>query len=179
MLKNVTFVHLAQLVEQYTVNVLVGGSNPSMGAITINRNINLNTFDMKRFVFILSVMLMACVSLFAQDAITLVDVAAPDYSSNFTTFAALVAIVPFVVEAFKKLLPNASHGVQVAISWVVGIVVTMFGWLFGLGFLSDITWYSALLYGFGVSLAANGIFDSGVIEWVIGLFVKNYGKPKQ
>ena len=32
LLKNVTFVHLAQLVEQYTVNVLVGGSNPSMGA---------------------------------------------------------------------------------------------------------------------------------------------------
>ena len=88
---------------------------------------------MKRFVFMLSVMLMACISLFAQDAITLVDVAeAPDYSSNFATFAALVAVVPFVVEAFKKLLPNASHGVQVAISWIVGIVVTMFGWLFGL-----------------------------------------------
>ena len=33
LLKNVTFVHLAQPVEQYTVNVLVGGSNPSMGAI--------------------------------------------------------------------------------------------------------------------------------------------------
>ena len=28
----------------------------------------------------------------------------------------------------------------------------------------------AILYGLGASLAANGIFDTGFIEWFIGLF---------
>ena len=56
------------------------------------------------------------------------------------------------------------------VSWVVGIGITMFGWWQHLGFLDGIEWYIALLYGLGSGLAANGIADTGLIEWVIGLF---------
>ena len=40
------------------------------------------------------------------------------------------------------------------------------------GFVSDVQWYIALLYGFGASLVANGIADTGLVQWLIGLIVK-------
>lgn len=95
-----------------------------------------------------------------------------DYEAAFATFAALVAVIPFVVQAVKKLIPaieKSSLATQI-VSWVTGLVVTMVGWIFNLGFLNDLEWWMAILYGLGASLAANGIFDTGFIEWFIGLF---------
>lgn len=40
------------------------------------------------------------------------------------------------------------------------------------GFVSDVSWDIALLYGFGASLVANGVADTGLVQWVIGLFRK-------
>ena len=74
--------------------------------------------------------------------------------------------------AVKKLIPaieKSSLATQI-VSWVTGLVVTMVGWIFNLGFLNDLEWWMAILYGLGASLAANGIFDTGFIEWFIGLF---------
>lgn len=124
---------------------------------------------MKKFILMLLFFLPIAVS-----AQTLDSGESTDYSSAFATFAALVAIVPFVVQALKKAIPpitNSSLAEQI-VSWITGIILTMFGWFFHLGFLVDIEWYYALLYGLGVSLAANGIFDTGIIEWIISLFVK-------
>lgn len=56
------------------------------------------------------------------------------------------------------------------LSWIVGIGICMFGWWQHLGFLDDLDWYIALLYGLGSGLAANGIADTGLIQWIIGLF---------
>ena len=36
----------------------------------------------------------------------------------------------------------------------------------------DVSWDIALLYGFGASLVANGVADTGLVQWVIGLFRK-------
>ena len=55
------------------------------------------------------------------------------------------------------------------VSWVVGIVCTMLLWWLDAGFVSDVSWYIALLYGLGASLVANGIADTGLVQWVIGL----------
>ena len=38
--------------------------------------------------------------------------------------------------------------------------------------MSDVSWDIALLYGFGASLVANGVADTGLVQWVIGLFRK-------
>lgn len=97
------------------------------------------------------------VAVYAQDT---GGVETTDYEAAFATFASLVAAIPFVVQAIKKLIPSiesSSLATQI-VSWVTGLVVTMIGW--------------ALLYGLGASLAANGIFDTGFIEWFIGLFKK-------
>lgn len=93
----------------------------------------------------------------------------------FATFVSLVALVPVVVEFAKTLLKvtpaTPSWAVQ-ALSWVVGLALTMFGWALQLGFLAGIPWYWALGYGFGASLAANGIADTKIIEWIFTLFRK-------
>ena len=94
------------------------------------------------------------------------------FSGIFETFLALVAFIPVIVQFFRKLLPSLS-GLPVQIfSWAIGIVITIIGWLLHLGFLDGIPIWQALLYGAGASLAANGIFDTGIIQAIFGLFIK-------
>ena len=131
----------------------------------------------KRTMFFIAAMMLlfAPVVTFAQDtgAETPTEVVNPlDFTLIFGTFAALAAAIPFFVQAIKRLIPNASSLVIQIVSWFTGIAITMFGWLFNLGFLADLTWYIALLYGLGASLAANGVFDTGIITQIISFFFK-------
>lgn len=93
-----------------------------------------------------------------------------DYDAVFLSLSAIVAVIPLIVEIVKGFFPSMEGIVTQIVSWVVGIGITMFGWWQHLGFLDGIEWYIALLYGLGSGLAANGIADTGLIEWVIGLF---------
>ena len=95
-----------------------------------------------------------------------------DYDTVFLSLSAIVAVIPLVVEIVKGLFPSLKGvGTQI-VSWVVAIGLCMFGWWQHLGFLDGIEWYIALLYGLGSGLAANGIADTGLVQWVIGLFSK-------
>lgn len=119
-------------------------------------------------------MLFSTTALFAQD---LVGGILPDgdFTEFFTTFGALVAAIPVVTEFLKHLFKVNDNTPKFAIqllSWGVGIILTMFGWWFQLGFLIGMEWYFALLYGFGASLAANGVADTKIIQWIFSLFVK-------
>ncbi|MDR1370829.1 MAG: hypothetical protein LBJ72_12005 [Dysgonamonadaceae bacterium] len=125
------------------------------------------------FFFAAAMLLIAPVAAIAQDVTN--DSPQTEYSAGFETFAALVAIIPLVTEIFKKLIPNASSLGKQVFSWIIGAVIAAFGWVFNLGFLADLTWYIALLYGAGASLAANGVFDTGLISWLVGL-VSNKNK---
>ena len=73
------------------------------------------------------------------------DVPATDYDAMIGTFAGFVGGVVVLTEGLKGLFPN------------------MKGW---------VSWDIALLYGFGASLVANGVADTGLVQWVIGLFRK-------
>lgn len=95
-----------------------------------------------------------------------------DYGSVFATFASLVAAIPFVTEALKGLLRITSPVVSQIVSWLVGVLLAMFAWWLGLGFLDGAVWWVALIYGLAASLAANGVFDTGLIEWLVGLIIK-------
>ena len=123
---------------------------------------------MKRFLFycMLLASLFLCIPVMAQG-----DVGqTPDYGAVFETFAALAAVIPFVTEFIKKLVPGASSFVNQFISWMTGIAITALVWVLGIGFLKGMEWYVMLLYGLGASLVANGIFDTGLVSWIIGLF---------
>lgn len=106
----------------------------------------------------------------AAEVVTGGEALAKDYNAAFVSLAAVVAVIPVVVEVCKRLFRGMpAIGIRI-LSWGIGMAITMFGWWQGLGFLADISWYTALLYGLGAGLAANGIADTGLIEWIIGLF---------
>lgn len=121
---------------------------------------------------LIMIMLLPTTLLFAQDG---TGETHGDFETAFTTFVALVAAIPVVVEFLKNLFGKTKATqdwlVQL-LSWVTGIAMTMFGWFLNLGFLEGLTWYWALIYGFGASLAANGVADTQIIQWVFSLFRK-------
>lgn len=86
-----------------------------------------------------------------------------DYDAVFVSLAAIVAVIPVVVEGIKALFPKMPSWTLQVLSWVIGIAICMFGWWQSLGFLSGLDWYIALLYGLGSGLAANGIADTGLV----------------
>ena len=88
------------------------------------------------------------------------------------TFAGFSGMVVLLTEGIKSLFPKMSGLVTQIVSWCVGIAVVMLLWWLDAGFVSDVQWYIALLYGFGASLVANGIADTGLVQWLIGLIVK-------
>jgi hypothetical protein len=119
--------------------------------------------------------------------------ATPDYSAPvqvvyeqsaipdgiFSTFLALAAFIPVAAQFLRKrLIPNATGIWVQAFSWAVGIAVTLAGWLLHLGFLDGLSIWLALLYAFGACLAANGVFDTGLITALFGLFGKKVATDK-
>lgn len=120
----------------------------------------------------MGIMILPTPLLFAQDGSGEIPGA---FETAFTTFVALVAAIPVVVEFLKNLFGKTKETpdwlVQL-LSWVTGLIMTIFGWYFNLGFLSEVTWYWALVYGFGASLAANGVADTQIIQWIFSLFRK-------
>lgn len=100
------------------------------------------------------------------------DVPATDYDAMIGTFAGFAAGVVALTEGLKGLFPNMKGWVTQLVSWCVGLVCVMLLWWLDTGFVSDVSWDIALLYGFGASLVANGVADTGLVQWVIGLFRK-------
>lgn len=128
-----------------------------------------------QFFMVFAIMLLTSVTLFAQEVVDTTQIQVTDFTAFFATFAALVAAIPVVTEFLKNILGKTSetpNAIVQVLSWVVGILLAMFGWWFKLGFLQGIEWYYALLYGFGASLAANGVADTKIIQWIFSLFVK-------
>lgn len=83
-----------------------------------------------------------------------------EVTGMFETFTALVVGIPFVVEFVKRVV-NPSPGFWTQfVSWVTGIVITVVGGIFNLGFLAGLLWWQWLIVGFLASLAANGVFDT-------------------
>jgi len=91
----------------------------------------------------------------------------------FSTFIALVAFIPIAVQYLRsRFMPNYS-GIWIQVfSWVVGLIITLIGWILNLGFLDGLSVWLALLYGVGACLASNGIFDTGIISALFKLVDK-------
>ena len=95
-----------------------------------------------------------------------------DYDSMIATFAGFAGCVVLLTEGIKTLFPKMKGLVTQIVSWTVGLVAAMLLWWLDAGFVADVEWYIALLYGFGASLVANGIADTGLVQWLIGLITK-------
>lgn len=125
---------------------------------------------MKLFrLLLVALMAIACVPVMAQEG---ADVPATDYDTMIATFAGFAGGVVLLVEGIKALFPKMQGLATQIISWAVGIMAAMLLWWLDAGFVADVEWYIALLYGLGASLVANGIADTGLVQWIIGLFAK-------
>ena len=123
---------------------------------------------MKRFLLFFALMHGFVSVAFAQDGVT----PEADYDAMIATFAGFAGGVVLLVEGIKKLFPKMSGIWTQLVSWLTGIAAAMLLWWLDAGFVSDVEWYIALLYGLGSSLVANGIADTGFIQWLIGLFAR-------
>jgi hypothetical protein len=95
-----------------------------------------------------------------------------DYDGMIATFAGFAGCVVLLTEGIKALFPKMEGLVTQIVSWTVGLAAAMLLWWLDAGFVADVEWYIALLYGFGASLVANGIADTGLVQWLIGLITK-------
>ncbi len=116
---------------------------------------------MKKFLFaVMAILLVTCTAVVAQ---------APDppgpinYADVFMTFAAFSAAIPFIVEFLKKLIPIQGQW----LAWVVGLALSGIGWLLQLGIFAGLIWYQALIIGLFGALAAVGLFNTGLIVWIL------------
>ena len=123
---------------------------------------------MKRIMLFMMLMLVTVSAVMAQ----VVYVPATDYEAMIITFGGFIGGVVVLTEGLKGLFPQMKGWVTQLTSWCVGLVCVMLLWWLDAGFVSDVRWDIALLYGFGASLVANGVADTGLVQWVIGLFRK-------
>lgn len=95
-----------------------------------------------------------------------------DYESMIATFAGFASGIVLLIEGIKALFPNMKGLATQLVSWLTGILCVLLLWWLDAGVVADMDWYIALLYGLGASLVANGVADTGLVQWVIGLFAK-------
>ena len=104
------------------------------------------------------------------------DGGSTDYEAVFMSLAAIVAVIPVVVEVIKGFFPKMPPALTQIASWLVGIGICMFGWWQELGFLAGLDWTVALMYGIGTGIAASGFAETGLILWLISLFARKKKK---
>jgi hypothetical protein len=95
-----------------------------------------------------------------------------DYLVYFTTTAGLIALIDALTEFFKLKFKISTSIIQY-VSWGIGILLAVVGQIFGLGMFETLTWIQTVIAGFGAALASNGVFDTGLVDWIVSLF-----KPK-
>ena len=55
------------------------------------------------------------------------------------------------------------------VSWIVALSISFLAWLLNFGLFEPLTWYVALIYGFGIGLVANGIFTADTVKYILSL----------
>jgi hypothetical protein len=92
-----------------------------------------------------------------------------DYLVYFTTTTGLIALIDTVTEFLKLKLKIPNTYIQY-VSWAVGILLAVVGHVFSLGMFVSMAWIPTIIIGFGAALASNGVFDTGLVDWIISLF---------
>lgn len=127
-------------------------------------------------VCLLIALLAMSIPVIAQTAATVPEADTPVYEDIFASLAAIVAGVPVIVETIRGFWKQMPGWVGMALNWVLGIGICMFGWWQELGFLAGLDWTVALMYGIGAGIAASGFAETGLIQWLISLFARKKKK---
>lgn len=96
----------------------------------------------------------------------------------FSTLGGLSTLTVCLTNIINKLFNIQISGLKVLISWIISILLSIFGLIFGLGLFLDYgtiyeinAWVYTILTGIGLGFISNGIYD---IKYVITLidFIK-------
>jgi len=84
-------------------------------------------------------------------------------------FAVFGALLPLVVSitAFLVYRFTMNKTSKQITAWLIAIALTFLGWWMQIGYLTEITWWMALIHGFALGLAANGFFDIAMIKAIL------------
>lgn len=127
---------------------------------------------MKKFIWIFTALFLLGVGTLFANGVQIVEDDPFNLENLFITFTAMVLGMPFIVEFFKSIFHPKEGLVTQIFSWVFILLFTFIGWALQLGFLEGLLWWQAGIYGIGVALAANGVFDTGIILAIIEVFIK-------
>lgn len=127
---------------------------------------------MKRFLFLMMALMAFCLGIQAQTTDTGILFPFTDISAFVATFSGFVTGLVLLVEAIKKYFPTLKKVPLQLVSWGIGLVIILILWVFRIGFVADVTWYVAVMYGIGGTLVANGVADTKLIQSIIALFSK-------
>ena len=88
-----------------------------------------------------------------------------DYFVTIGTIAALTVIIAtFLID---KVLKWTKRYPKMILTWLVAIALTFIGNLLNLGFAAEFPWLTTAVYGLGVGLVANGIFDVPTVQVIL------------
>jgi hypothetical protein len=92
------------------------------------------------------------------------DTASPDtFQVNFQSIASISAMVIFLSSVFNNLL-NLKSWKKQAVSWIISLIITLLGWKFQVGLFAGASFVNSMLYGAGIALVSNGIFDIALVK---------------
>ena len=129
---------------------------------------------MKKLIFMLTTIFLLPFGLFAATGET---ESLLSFEEIFATVGGMVAATVTLTEVLKQWT-GANGNWARAISWLSGFVISYVGWFLNMGLLFGLTWWQVIVYGLGVSLAANGIFDIPAIQNFINLILNAFRRNR-
>lgn len=92
-----------------------------------------------------------------------------EYGEIFLSITALAGAIPFITEFLKSQF-NITNSLTIQIvSGIVGIGLSFAGYWFQLGMFVGIGIWGTILIGIGAALISNGVFDTGLITFILKL----------
>lgn len=90
--------------------------------------------------------------------------------TEIITNIAIMAAIVIVISEYLSLLTKVAGFMAQFQSWAVSVVVALLASYLGIGIFPSFTLLAVLLYGFGIGLVANGVFDipltKTILEWI-------------
>ena len=122
---------------------------------------------MKKFMFVLVLMLFSSVMIFAQEPEIPGDWGdvVVNLNSWFASLAGLAGITVFVAAFINKVIFKfVKTWKKQLIAELVAVLLAVGSSIANFGFLADAVWYVAILYGVGAGLVSNGFFDVPTVK---------------
>jgi hypothetical protein len=129
---------------------------------------------MKKLMMFLFLMVLP-ISLMAQTVTPTIDLSG--YFETIGSIAALTVVISsFLID---KVFKVTLKWVKMLISWLLSIGLTLGATLLNIGFVAEFPWLTSLVYGFGVGLVANGLFDVTLVQAFLEILkLKTKKEPK-